>query len=135
MDAVLASVAVWPVLTGQSPLAHNTSNCRTLLRREQEVAVSEPDFYCRDSPASNREVAMSEKADIRIDIEAAKALVYWKSLFADEVAARARRLAAESSQPGHVTLAHYRQAAQLAVRSLPVVIRDGEPFSDDHKVA
>ena len=60
---------------------------------------------------------MSEKADLRIDVEAAKALVYWKSLFADEVAARARRLAAESSQPEHVTLSHYRQAAQIA-RSL-----------------
>ena len=47
---------------------------------------------------------MSEKADIRIDIEAAKALIYWKSLFADEVATRARRLAAESSEPEHVTV-------------------------------
>jgi hypothetical protein len=78
---------------------------------------------------------MSEKAELRIDVEAAKALVYWKSLFADEVAARARRLAAESSEPGHVTLMHYRQAAQSAVRSLPAAILDGGPFIDDHKVA
>ncbi len=78
---------------------------------------------------------MSEKADIRIDIEAAKALIYWKSLFADEVATRARRLAAESSQPEHVTVSHYRQAAQIAARSLPAAILDRGPFSDDHKVA
>jgi hypothetical protein len=78
---------------------------------------------------------VSENADVHIDIEAAKALVYWKSLFADEVAARARRLAAESGQPERVTLSHYRQAAQLAVRSLPAAIRDGEPLSDDNKVA
>ncbi len=78
---------------------------------------------------------MSKKTEVRIDIEAAKALVYWKSLFADEVATRARQLAAESSQPNRVTLAHYRQAAQLAVRSLPLAIRKGDPFSDDHKVA
>ena len=49
---------------------------------------------------------MSEKAGVYIDIEAAKALVYWKSLFADEVAMRARQLAAESSRPDQVTLAH-----------------------------
>jgi hypothetical protein len=73
--------------------------------------------------------------NISIDIEAAKALVYWKSLFADEVVAQARRLAAESNQPGHVTLTHYRQAAQIAVRSLPTAILHGGPCSDDHKVA
>jgi hypothetical protein len=84
---------------------------------------------------SDREVAMIDEADIRIDIDAAKALVYWKSLFAAEVVARAKRLAAESGQPEHVTLSHYRQAVQLALRSLPTLIRDGEPSSDDHKVA
>ena len=78
---------------------------------------------------------MSEKADLRIDVEAAKALVHWKSLFADEVAARARRLAAESSQPEHVTLSHYRQAAQIAVGSLSAAILDGGPSIDDHKAA
>jgi len=78
---------------------------------------------------------MSEKADLRIDMDAAQALVYWKSLFADEVAARARRLAAESGQPEHVTLSHYRQAAQIAARSLSSAILDGGPFIDDHKVA
>jgi len=74
---------------------------------------------------------MSKKADFRIDVEAAKALIHWKSLFADEVAARARRLAAESSQPEHVTLSHYRQAAQIAARSLSAAILDGGPSSDD----
>jgi len=78
---------------------------------------------------------MREMQVFRVDIEAAKALVYWKSLFADAVAARAKRLAAESSEPEHVTLTHYRQAAQLVIGSLPAAIRDGEPFRDDHKVA
>ncbi len=78
---------------------------------------------------------MSENTDVRIDIEAAKALIYWKSLFAEEVVVRARRLAAESSEPERVTLSHYRQAAQIAVRSLPAAIRGGGPFGDDHKVA
>ena len=78
---------------------------------------------------------MSENAEIRIDIEAAKALVYWKSRFADEVAERAKRLAAESSEPEHVTLTHYRQAAQSAARSLLAATLDGGPFIDDHKVA
>jgi len=123
------------VLTGQAPVVQNAFNSRPLLGREQVAAVSEPNFGHRNAPGSDKEVAMSEKADIRIDIEAAKALIYWKSLFADEVATRARRLAAESSEPEHVTVSHYRQAAQIAVRSLPAAIRDGGPFSDDHKVA
>ena len=78
---------------------------------------------------------MSDKADFRIDVEAAKALICWKSLFADEVAARARQLAAESSRPDHVTLSHYRQAAQIAIRSLSAAISDGGAFCDDHKAA
>jgi hypothetical protein len=99
------------------------------------VAVSEPSFDSSHEPASDKEVAMSNKAEVRIDVEAAKALIHWKSLFADEVATRARQLAAESNQPDRVTLAHYRQAAQVAVCSLPLAIRKGHPFSDDHKVA
>ena len=78
---------------------------------------------------------MSEKTDVRIDVEAAKALIHWKSLFADEVAARARRLAAESGQPELVTLSHYRQAAQIAVPSLSAAILGGGPSSDDQKAA
>ncbi|MCI0376881.1 MAG: hypothetical protein L0215_04700 [Gemmataceae bacterium] len=73
---------------------------------------------------------MSEMAGLRIDVEAAKALVHWKSRFADEVATQARRIAAESGQP-LVRLAHYRQAAQFAVRALSAAILDGGPSSDD----
>jgi hypothetical protein len=78
---------------------------------------------------------MSERAGFRVDVEAAKALVDWKSRFADEVAAGARRLAVESGQPEHVTLAHYRQAAQFAVRSLAAAIVDGGPSRDDPQAA
>jgi hypothetical protein len=78
---------------------------------------------------------MSKQAAFRIDVEAARALIFWKTLFADDVAAQARRLAAESGQPAHVTLAHYRQAAQLAVRALSAAIADGGPSHDDHKAA
>jgi hypothetical protein len=85
--------------------------------------------------AAEKEVAMGETGKIQIEIEAARALVYWKSLFAEEVVSRARRLAAESNQPGHVTLSHFRQAAEIAARSLPAVILQGGPFNDDHKVA
>ncbi len=78
---------------------------------------------------------MSDKPDLRIDVEAVKALISWKSLFADEVATRARQLAAESGQPERVTLLHYRQAAQTAVRSLLAAIPVGGPSSDDTKAA
>jgi len=78
---------------------------------------------------------MSEPAGFRIDLEAARALVDWKSRFADEVAVQARRLAAESGQPEYVTLSHYRQAAQLAIHSLSAAILDRGPSSDDHQAA
>jgi hypothetical protein len=78
---------------------------------------------------------MGAKNDCRIDVEAARALIYWKSLFADEVAARARQLAAESSQPERVTLAHYRRAAQIAAPTLWAAILDRGPSRDDHEAA
>jgi hypothetical protein len=84
---------------------------------------------------SDMEVAMSEMADCRIEIAAAKALVSWKARFADEVVEGARRLAAQSNRPGHVTLAHYRQAAQAAARSLAAAILEGGPSRDDHQAA
>lgn len=101
--------------------------------REKVIAVSELD--CRNTPASEKEVAMSKKAYVRIEVEAAKSLIHWKWLFADEVAARARQLAEESSQPGLVTLSHYRQAALIAVRALSAAILDGGPSSEEHKAA
>ena len=65
----------------------------------------------RTAPAtvSNlKEMAMSQTTDVRIDVEAAEALISWKSMFADEVAAQARRLAADSGKSGSVTSAHYQ---------------------------
>ena len=78
---------------------------------------------------------MSQQTGIRIDLEAAKALVEWKSLFADEVAKRARNLAAESSQPERVTLSQYRQAAQLALRTLSAAILEGGSSSGEYRAA
>ena len=78
---------------------------------------------------------MTEKDNCRIDVEAAQALIYWKSLFADEVVLRAKKLAAQSNQPEHVTLRHYREAAQSAINELSAAIQDGGASSDDHKVA
>jgi hypothetical protein len=78
---------------------------------------------------------MSDTPAFWIDLEAARALIAWKSLFADEVAARARQLAAQSPHPERVTLSHYRQAAQIAIRSLSAAIDDGGPSGDDRKDA
>jgi hypothetical protein len=78
---------------------------------------------------------MSEKEIVCIDVEAAEAFVRWKSDFADEVAMRARRLAAESKQPGRVTLSHYREAAILAVRSLSIALEAGGPSRDNDQAA
>ncbi|MBI3465900.1 MAG: hypothetical protein HY000_23025 [Planctomycetes bacterium] len=77
---------------------------------------------------------MDNSAGFRIDVEAAKALINWKSLFADEVATRARRLAADSGGE-RVTLLHYRQAAQMAICSLSAAILDGGTSGEGQKVA
>jgi len=61
---------------------------------------------------------MNPNEQVRIDVEAAKALTRWKSLFASEICERAKRLAAQSSHPNSVTLSHYRQAAEFALQSL-----------------
>ena len=77
---------------------------------------------------------MNASKQVRIDVEAAKALAGWKSLFADEVCERAKRLAAESGQPDSVTLSHYRQAAAMALQSLADAIL-GEQGSNGQKEA
>ena len=78
---------------------------------------------------------MNEKVDVRIEVEAIQALIHWKSRFADEIVAGARRLAAESGEPQLVTLAHYRQAAQIAVQSLSTTIVEERPSNDGQKAA
>ena len=65
---------------------------------------------------------MDANQQVRIEIEAAKALAAWKFQFAEEVDRQAERLAAESGQPQLVTVTHYRQAAVLAVQSLASAI-------------
>jgi len=69
---------------------------------------------------------MNENAQVRVDVEAAKALARWKALFAAEVCERAKGLAAQSSQPQAVTLSHYRQAAKIALQSLSAAIHKGD---------
>jgi len=61
---------------------------------------------------------------LRIDLEAAKALAEWKSLFGAEVCELAKRLAIESGQRDRVTLSHYRIAAGIALQTLAGVIHD-----------
>ena len=71
---------------------------------------------------------MNSSKPVRIDVEAAKALAGWKSLFAEEVCEGAKRLACQSSHPNRVTLSHYRQAALIALQSLSdVILAEGKP--------
>lgn len=61
---------------------------------------------------------MDRNGAVRIRAEAAEALAEWKSFFAWQVILKAKELARDSSEPGVVTLIHYRQAAALAAQSL-----------------
>lgn len=71
---------------------------------------------------------------VRIDVEAAKALAAWKSLFATEVCERAKQLAAQSGNPASITLSHYRTAAQMALQVLSGAIH-GERGPDGQQEA
>ncbi len=77
---------------------------------------------------------MNAGKQVRIDVEAAKALAEWKSLFGAEVCERAKRLAAQSGRPDSVTLSHYRMAARLALQALSGAIH-GEHRPDGQNEA
>ena len=71
---------------------------------------------------------MSTSDQVSIDVEAARALIEWKSLFADEVCEGAKRLAHQSRDPNSVTLPQYRQAALTALRTLSdAILAEEEP--------
>ena len=61
---------------------------------------------------------MNQSHPLRIEIQAVRALAEWKAIFADQVAVKAKEFARASDTPGLVTLAHYRQAALVAVQEL-----------------
>src|SRR5208283_2541367 len=75
---------------------------------------------------ADTEVVMNASKQVRIDVEAAKALIGWKSQFADEVCEGATLLAAQFGHPNSVTLSNYRQAARIALQSLSDAIRAEE---------
>jgi hypothetical protein len=58
--------ALGPVLTGPTPVVQNNIGSGRILARKRTVAVLRPDFDWKTEPDSDREVAMSEKADLRI---------------------------------------------------------------------
>lgn len=78
---------------------------------------------------------MSEKIQVQIEVEAAKALVRWKAQFAEEVCGRAKQLASHPSKPGVVTLRHYKQAAKIALQSLSAAIDDGDTLDAEQRAA
>ena len=63
---------------------------------------------------------------LRIDVDAAIALVEWKTLFAKNVAETAQQLAAKSKTSGTITLADYRRAAKQAMLTLTAAIESGD---------
>jgi hypothetical protein len=60
---------------------------------------------------------MSEKQSLQVEVQAALALAEWKSLFAEAVCAGAKKLAKRDAS-STITLAHYHEAAGIALISL-----------------
>lgn len=85
---------------------------------------------------------MSQTAPLKIDPEAAKALARWKAVFADEVCTNAKRLVSVSncqdsisSPQDVVSLAHYREAARLALASLATLLQAESDADASRRVA
>lgn len=67
---------------------------------------------------------MDQNKSYQIETEAAQALAEWKALFAEQVAVKAKELAAKDDATGVITLGHYRQAANFAVQMLATAVQD-----------
>lgn len=69
---------------------------------------------------------MRQGESFQVDAEAARALADWKALFAGLVSEQAKQLSKHSIPANIITLAHYREAASLAVQSLTVAIQNSD---------
>lgn len=68
---------------------------------------------------------MTRNNSYRIETKAAQALAEWKALFAEQVSGKAKELAEkDSTAAGVITLAHYHQAANIAVQMLATALQD-----------
>jgi hypothetical protein len=65
---------------------------------------------------------VTRSLQIRIDVDAARALAHWKTQFASDVSRHAMQIAAEAGSPSVVSLAHFQAAAKLALAELAAAI-------------
>lgn len=72
---------------------------------------------------------------LRIDVEAAAALIEWKSVFAQAVVEGAQQQAAKTKSSGTVTIADYREAARQAILTLADAIESGAGADGQQKAA
>lgn len=77
---------------------------------------------------------MDQNKSFKIETKAARALASWKAFFAEQVAAKAKELAAECDSPGVITLGHYQQAASMVVQMLATAVQETDS-TDDHQEA
>jgi hypothetical protein len=77
---------------------------------------------------------MRQNKLFQVDVEAARALANWKALFAELVSEQAKKLAEDENPACVITLAHYRQAAFIALESLKMTLQESD-VRDDHKEA
>lgn len=77
---------------------------------------------------------MDQDDSYRIEAEAARELAKWKAFFAEQVAVKAKELAAKGDTDV-VTLDHYRQAASAAAQLLATAVQNIEPSDGSRKAA
>lgn len=78
---------------------------------------------------------MLKNDEYEIEVEAAKALAGWKAVFAEQVSEQAKTLARAGGKSGVITLAHYCEAATIALPSLSIAIQDSDTRNARQKAA
>ena len=78
---------------------------------------------------------MFKNDEYEIEVEAAIALASWKAIFAEQVSEQAKTISRASGKSGVITLAHYCEAATIAVQSLSIAIQDSDTRNGRQKAA
>ncbi|OYP29972.1 hypothetical protein [Rhodopirellula sp. MGV] len=78
---------------------------------------------------------MNQQASYQIEADALHALAEWKAAFAENVASKAKEIAQSDSDSNRITLQHYRQAAEFALKQLASKIQDSDSSDGTQEAA
>ncbi|MFO0945246.1 MAG: hypothetical protein U1D30_04755 [Planctomycetota bacterium] len=81
------------------------------------------------------EVVMNDRSMAQVDVRAAKSLILWKAMFAEEVRKQASQFADSSDNQDTIPISQYRRAAAAALQNLLAAIQHAENSDTQTKSA